>query len=172
MNGRELACLVLLLTAQSIVRADGPRPLIVVADSCDVEATERIGGACVEVAVLFPRNNANATDSYDTSNARAKRLCNFVLYLARIESSCPMEAFWRERLTTANPRGHVRRLPRPRDIACSDYQKKVRQARQVHQALATVLPRCKSSLDENLTAELQRLRWLCERPDCAALASK
>ena len=157
MDGKELACFALLLTIPTLARAAEPRVLVVVADARDLDITNRIGGEVVEVeAIITP----HAEGDYALCNARAKRLRNFALYLSRADSSCRWESFWRERLTTANPQGQVRRVLYRQRGTPSGYDLRVLQLTQVHRALVSALPEHEASFNANLTAELQRLQVL------------
>ena len=168
MDDPKLACFALLLSIPAVADAAERRALIVVADSRDLEVTQRIGGNVVEVEAILPTPIEDAAEDYRYCNAQAMRLRHFGLYLFRTDSSCPREGFWRERLAASNGRGRVHQIGNRRQAATDPHGLRVQQATQVHLALVSALPEHKASFDENLMSELRRINAL--RTHSAALA--
>jgi hypothetical protein len=69
----------------------------------------------------------------------------------------PQERLWRERLTAANPAGHVHWLGSRTSSVENEIERAARLAAGIHEALVAVLPDHRDLLDARLTAERVRL---------------
>ncbi len=142
---------------------DAARVLVVVANSSDGECVKRIGGDLVHVELLFAPGMGARPSNYEACNERVRGLVQFRLFVFRSETSRPRERFWRERLAAVNPLGELRQLSQSPMSATTNCERRTRQMSEIHQALASILPEHKASLDANLKVELHRLRMLRQR---------
>ena len=140
------------------------RVFVVVANSSDAKCVKRVGGDHVQVEPLFAPETGALPSRYEACDRRVRKLLEFRLLIFRGDTFCPAEGFWRERMTGANPRGKLHRLSQSRPSAVNDCEHMIRQATDIHGALASILPEHKVSLDANLKSELRRLHSLRLHP--------
>ncbi len=135
--------------------AQSPKALVVVTHRLDEDFVKRIGDELVQVEVLFAVEADLETVSYETCNNRVHDLREFRVLFFRGDKECPIERFWRNRMTAGNPQGEVRRLRQSRhrvEIEC-----RIERAKEIHDALASMLPDHREQLNANLQLELHRL---------------
>lgn len=156
-----------LLSSQDLVAHSPVRVLVVVADAADAACVQRIGREHVQVELLFAPETGVQSSNYQACAKRVRGLLNFQMFVFRSDS--PSQAFWRERMAAANPRGKLHRLTQSRYARADDRVSRMQRASEVHRALAAIMPKRRASLDANLKAELRRLRMLRESPSQLAL---
>ncbi|MDG2383448.1 MAG: hypothetical protein P8N76_17385 [Pirellulaceae bacterium] len=135
--------------------AQSPKALVVVTHTLDEDFVKRIGDEFVEVEVLFAAEADLETVSYEACNNRVHDLQEFRILFFRGDKECPIERFWRDRMSARNPKGEVRCLPQSRyrvEIEC-----RIQRAKEIHAALTLLLPDHHEQLNANLQLELQRL---------------
>jgi len=144
-------------------RADHMRALVVVGDEHDAWCVRQIGGAAVKVVAPFAADGEFTSSDYSRCNSRAQAVRHFSVYVARADTDCPRECFWRERLTRDNPRGQIHWIAARRGRAEHSRQLAAQQAIEVHRVLVAALPDHRQTFDANLATELNRIRRLrCE----------
>ena len=136
------------------------RPLIVVANARDAECVRRIGREHFRVEPLFDSKDDARPSNYDACDDRVRGLLHFRLLVFRAETCCPSERFWRERMAAANPSARTHCLDTQRRDAATHWDQQIQTARAIHGLLVSVLPEHRTSLNENLSAELRRLSGL------------
>ena len=135
--------------------AQAPKALVVLTDAVDEEPIRRIGNNVLDVEVLLRVGIGPPLKDYQECSDRVKRLRDFRFLFYREDSELTAERFWRQRLTAANPNGKAYRLPRSR--VRPEAERRIEQARMIHEALSAKLPHQREQLDANLKSELSRL---------------
>ena len=121
-----LSCIGVALVAYAAVSpgnaiAQAPDALVVVTHALDEAFVKRIGDKLVQVEVLLAPEADLGSVGYEACNNRVRDLLEFRILIFRGDTDCPLERFWRNRMSAANPKGEVHRLPKARhrtEIEC------------------------------------------------------
>ena len=153
-----------LATPKELAAQSTSRALVVVAEERVADCVKRIGGQHVDVKLLFRPEAGAPPSDYEAHNARVRGLLEFRLLVLRAGTCCPNEGLWRERMTAANPRGKVHLMALSRRSAVDDCVSQMQQSTDVHQALVSIDPDLRETLDANLKFEIHRLQSLRLHP--------
>jgi len=143
------------LTPQKTM-AQAPNTLVIVTNAFDHELVRRVGDKVVQVEVLFAPEADMDCATYEVCNNRVQELRGFRLLLFQENIDCPVERFWRNRMSAANPQAEMHRLPQSRHR--TELEGRIQRLKEIHAALVSMLPEQRDQLDVNLQFELHRLR--------------
>ena len=136
--------------------AQATNTLVIVTNAFDHELVGRVGDKVVQVEVLFAPEADLDGVTYEFCNNRVQELQGFRLLLFQENIDCPVERFWRNRLSAANPQAEMHRLPQSRHR--TELEGRIQRLKEIHAALVSMLPEQREQLDVNLQLELHRLR--------------